>query len=316
MNYVFLDEIQHVDQFEKVVDSLFIKDNIDIYITGSNAYFISGELATLLTGRYVELSILPLSFKEYYEAVDNNANTKMEIYNQYITNSSFPYTVSLKDRSSILEYLHGIYNSIILNDVVARYKISDIMMLESVVQFLFDNIGNLLSTKKLAETMVSKGRKISDKTIEKYLDALTKSLIIYPVRRYNIAGKNLLTVLNKYYVADLGLRQLLLAKANQDQGHILENVVFLELIRRGYDVYIGYMKDGEIDFVAKNSEGITYFQVAATVLDKSTLDRELFPLTKLEDHYPKYLLTFDEIGAKADYNGIKQLNVLDWLLSK
>lgn len=187
MNYVFLDEIQHVDQFEKVVDSLFIKENVDIYITGSNAYFMSGELATLLTGRYVELSILPLSFKEYYEAVDNNSNTKMEIYNQYITNSSFPYTVSLKDRSSILEYLHGIYSTIILNDVVARYKISDVMMLESVVQFLFDNIGNLLSTKKLADTMVSKGRKISDKTIEKYLDALTKSLIIYPVRRYNIA---------------------------------------------------------------------------------------------------------------------------------
>lgn len=313
MNYIFLDEIQHVDQFEKVVDSLFIKDNIDIYITGSNAYFMSGELATLLTGRYVELSILPLSFKEYYEAIDNNANTKMEIYNQYITNSSFPYTVTLKDRNSILEYLHG---SIILNDVVARYKISDVMMLESVVQFIFDNIGNLLSTKKLTDTMVSKGRKISDKTIEKYLDALTKSLIIYPVKRFNIVGKNLLTVLNKYYVADLGLRQLLLAKANQDQGLILENVVFLELIRRGYDVYIGHMKDGEIDFVAKNSEGITYFQVATTVLDKSTLDRELFPFTKLEDHYPKYLLTFDEIAAKADYNGIKQLNVLDWLLSK
>lgn len=316
MNYVFLDEIQHVDQFEKVVDSLFIKENVDIYITGSNAYFMSGELATLLTGRYVELSILPLSFKEYYEAVDNNSSTKMEIYNQYITNSSFPYPVSLKDRSSILEYLHGIYNSIILNDVVARYKISDVMMLESVVQFLFDNIGNLLSTKKLADTMVSKGRKISDKTIEKYLDALTKSLIIYPVRRYNIAGKNLLTVLNKYYVADLGLRQLLLAKANQDQGHILENVVFLELIRRGYDVYIGHMKDGEIDFVAKNSDGISYFQVAATVLEQSTLDLELLPFTKLKDHYPKYLLTFDEIGAGTNHNGIKQLNVLDWLLSK
>lgn len=316
MNYVFLDEIQHVDQFEKVVDSLFIKENVDIYITGSNAYFMSGELATLLTGRYVELSILPLSFKEYYEAVDNNSSTKMEIYNQYITNSSFPYPVSLKDRSSILEYLHGIYNSIILNDVVARYKISDVMMLESVVQFLFDNIGNLLSTKKLADTMVSKGRKISDKTIEKYLDALTKSLIIYPVRRYNIAGKNLLTVLNKYYVADLGLRQLLLAKANQDQGHILENVVFLELIRRGYDVYIGHMKDGEIDFVAKNSDGISYFQVVATVLEQSTLDLELLPFTKLKDHYPKYLLTFDEIGAGTNHNGIKQLNVLDWLLSK
>lgn len=316
MNYVFLDEIQHVDQFEKVVDSLFIKENVDIYITGSNAYFMSGELATLLTGRYVELSILPLSFKEYYEAVDNNSNTKMEIYNQYITNSSFPYTVSLKDRSSILEYLHGIYNSIILNDVVARYKISDVMMLESVVQFLFDNIGNLLSTKKLADTMVSKGRKISDKTIEKYLDALTKSLIIYPVRRYNIAGKNLLTVLNKYYVADLGLRQLLLAKTNQDQGHILENIVYLELIRRGYDVYIGHMKQGEIDFVAKNSDGISYFQVAATVLEKNTLDRELFPFTKLDDNYPKYLLTFDEIGAGTDFNGIKQLNVLDWLISK
>lgn len=317
MNYIFLDEIQHVDQFEKVVDSLFIKENIDIYITGSNAYFMSGELATLLTGRYVELSILPLSFKEYYDAVASNSNTnKMEIYNQYLTNSSFPYTLTLKDRSSILEYLQGIYHSILLNDVVARYKINDVMMLESVVQFIFDNIGNLLSTKKLADTMVSKGRKISDKTIEKYLDALTKSLIIYPVQRYNIAGKNLLTVLNKYYVADLGLRQLLLAKANQDQGHILENVVFLELMRRGYDVYVGHMKQGEIDFVAKNTDGITYFQVAATVLEQSTLDRELLPFTKLEDHYPKYLLTLDEIGAGTNHNGIKQLNVLDWLLAK
>lgn len=315
MNYIFLDEIQHVQNFEKTVDSLFIKKNVDLYITGSNAYFMSGELATFLSGRYIELRMLPLSFSEY--CIGNTDNIPVsEKYKLYIENSSFPYVLNYNsNEKEIHDYLSGIYNTVLLKDIVARYSISDVMMLESVTRFIFDNIGSQLSTTKIAKTMTSAGRKIDPKTVEKYLKALLDSMMIYQAKRYNIKGKQYLKTLEKYYVVDIGLRYMLLGKRSTDVGHILENVVYLELIRRGYDVYVGQSGDAEVDFVAMNSEGIIYFQVSASVRDEKTLERELASLKKINDNYPKYVLTLDN-DPVADYDGIKRINALDWLLNK
>lgn len=315
MNYIFLDEIQHVQNFEKAVDSLFIKKNVDLYITGSNAYFMSGELATFLSGRYIELRMLPLSFSEY--CIGNTDNIPVsEKYKLYIENSSFPYVLNYNSNGKeIHDYLSGIYNTVLLKDIVARYSISDVMMLESVTRFIFDNIGSQLSTTKIANTMTSAGRKIDPKTVEKYLKALLDSMMIYQAKRYNIKGKQYLKTLEKYYVVDIGLRYMLLGKRSTDVGHILENVVYLELIRRGYDVYVGQSGDAEVDFVAMNSDGIIYFQVSASVRDEKTLERELASLKKINDNYPKYILTLDN-DPVADYDGIKRINALDWLLNK
>ena len=324
-NYIFLDEIQHVDKFEKVVDSLFIKENTDLYITGSNAYFMSSELATLLSGRYIELKMLPLSFKEYYQAkleyekMEQKENRILKIliqyYNEYIVNSSFPYTLQLdSDLKNIHEYLRGIYNSVLLKDIVARLKISDVMRLESVVKYIFDNIGNLTSLSKIGNTLTSMGRKTDTKTIEKYIRGLTDSLLVHEVSRYNIKGKEFLSTLSKYYVADLGLRQMILGNRNIDMGHILENVIYLELLRRKGNVYVGQFDKNEIDFVVINSNEIEYYQVALTVLDKNTLKRELNAFKNIKDNYPKYLITLDDVMVNTDYDGIKVVNALEWLL--
>ncbi len=313
MNYIFLDEIQHVEHYQKAVDSLFVKKNADVYITGSNAYFMSGELATLLSGRYVELKMLPLSFKEYASVFDKNIS-KEELYRNYVYNSSFPYTVELKDRKHIYAYLDGIYNTVVLNDIIARKRIQDPSMLKSVIKFMFDNIGNLCTIKKIADSMTSAGRKISNHTVENYLEAITDSLLMYRVGRYDIKGKEYLQLLDKYYVADIGLRYYLLGLSKADHGHILENIVYLELIRRGYQVYIGKIGNAEIDFVAQDYDGnIEYYQVAWTVRDEKTLERELTPLDSIRDHNPKYLLTMDN-DPPVSYNGIRQKYVLDWLL--
>ena len=321
MNYVFLDEIQHVDRYEKTVDSLFIDKNVDLYITGSNAYFMSGELATLLTGRYVELRMLPLSFAEYCEGLElynpGKLMTKAEKYASYLSESSMPYTLQIHGRQKdIREYLDGLYNSIMLNDIVKRLKVADVMKLESVAKFVFSSIGSLLSTSKIANTMTSGGRKIDQKTVEKYLRGLTESLIVYQANRYSIKGKQHLATLEKYYVADIGFRQFLLGAGKADQGHVLENMVYLELCRRGNEVYVGHLPDGEVDFVAQNGNGVTYYQVAATVLDETALRRELASFEKISDHNPKILLTLDEVGAGANHNGIWQMNALDWMLVK
>ena len=324
-NYIFLDEIQHVDKFEKVVDSLFIKENTDLYITGSNAYFMSSELATLLSGRYIELKMLPLSFKEYYQAkleyekLEQKENriskTLIQYYNEYIVNSSFPYTLQLdSDLKNIHEYLSGIYNSVLLKDIVARLKISDVMRLESVVKYIFDNIGNLTSLSKIANTLTSMGRKTDAKTIEKYIRGLTDSLLVHEVSRYNIKGREFLSTLSKYYVADLGLRQMILGNRNIDMGHILENIIYLELIRRKGNVYVGQFDKNEIDFVVINSNEIEYYQVALTVLDENTLKRELDAFKNIKDNYPKYLITLDDVMVNTDYDGIKVVNALEWLL--
>ena len=319
MNYVFFDEIQHVKNYEKAVGSLFVKKNADVYITGSNAYFMSGELATLLTGRYVELKMLPLSFAEYCCGLELYAPdvplTKMEKYASYVREGSFPYSLQLGGRQKdIDEYIAGIYNSIMLKDITARLRRSDVMMLENVTQFVFDNIGSLLSTNKIANTMTSVGRKIDQKTVEKYIKGLLSSLMVYQAKRYNIKGKQHLATLEKYYVADIGLRRHLIGSANTAYGHILENLVYLELLRRNNEVYVGHHPNGEVDFVTQNADGIAYYQVAATVLAEETLRRELSPLESIRDNHPKFLLTTDDIGAGTSRNGIRQLNALDWML--
>ncbi len=315
MNYIFLDEIQHVPNFEKAVDSLFIKKNTDVYITGSNAYFMSSELATLLSGRYVELKMLPLSFKEYVSAFDDNRSLE-DLYKDYVYNSSFPYTVELNSRRNIYAYLDGLFNTIVLNDIVQRKRINDPLMLKSVIKFMFDNIGNPCTAKKISDTMTSKGRKISNHTVENYLEGLTDSLLMYRVSRYDIKGKEHLQLLDKYYIADVGLRYYLLGTANADMGHILENVVYLELIRRGYRVYVGKNASAEVDFVAQDIDGNTeYYQVSWSVRDEQTLKRELGALESIPDHNPKYILTMDN-DPPVSYNGIRQKYVLEWLLGK
>ena len=326
-NYVFLDEIQNVDKFEKVVDSLFIKENIDLYITGSNAYFMSSELATLLSGRYIELKMLSLSFKEYYqtrleyENLDKKENkilkTLMQYYNEYIVNSSFPYTLQLNNNlKNIYEYLSGIYNSVLLKDIVARLKIADVMRLESVVKYIFDNIGNLTSISKIANTLTSMERKTDTKTIEKYIKGLIDGLLIYEVNRYNIKCKEFLSTLSKYYVSDLGLRQMILGNRNIDMGHILENIIYLELLRRKSNIYVGQFDKNEIDFVVINSNEVEYYQVALTVLDENTLKRKLATFKNIKDNYPKYLITLDDVLPNTDYEGIKVINALEWLLGE
>lgn len=315
MTYCFFDEIQNVKDFERVVDSLYIKPNVDIYITGSNAYMLSSELATLLSGRYAEIKMLPLSFKEYVEASGDERELARK-YRSYIETSSFPYVLDMKqDARVIREYLNGIYNTIVVKDITQRNKFPDTMMLESVLRFAYDNIGNILSTKKIADTMTSDGRKIDTKTVEKYLNALMESYMLYQCKRYNIKGKQYLKTLDKYYAVDMGMRKVLLGSKAMDAGHILENIVYLELLRRGYDVYIGKVDDLEIDFVAMDDKGMTYYQVSATVRDEKTLKRELASLQSINDHYPKILLTLDD-DPEMEYAGIRKINALDWLLEK
>ena len=312
MTYVFLDEIQNVPGFQEAVDSLHLRKDLDIYLTGSNAFLLSGELATLLSGRYVEIEMLPLSFREYVSST-GNADHLNEKYRQYLQLSSFPGALEFADNPKhIADYLQGVYNSVVLKDVVSRFKITDVMMLESIIRFAYDNIGSPLSTKSISNAMNADGRKIDVKTVERYLRALMDSFILYQAKRYNIKGKQHLKTLEKYYAVDIGLRWLLLGQSGTDVGHILENVVYLELLRRGYEVYVGKVDALEVDFVAMNREGNTYFQVSATVREPSTLARELAPLQKIGDHYPKLLLTLDD-DPDADYEGIHRINALRWL---
>lgn len=313
MNYIFLDEIQNVNEFQKVVDSLYIRDNVDIYITGSNAYLLSGEIATLLSGRYVEIKMLPLSFTEYISYFPDKTDINRR-YRDYLVNSSFPYALELKGNKALInDYLRGIYNTVVLKDIVARRNISDVFMLESVIRFMFDNIGSIVSIKKISDTMTSQGRKISTHTVENYLSALCDSYILNKVSRFDIKGKQYLKTGEKYYITDIGLRYMLLGTKVTDYGHILENVVYLELLRRGYEVFIGKVAQTEVDFIATKSGNTEYYQVALSVSNSQTLERELRPLDSISDHNPKYVLTMDEV-PEISYKGIKQINAIDWLL--
>ena len=313
--YVFIDEVQQCPMYEKAVDSLFIKDNVDVYVTGSNAYMLSGELATLLSGRYVEIRMLPLSFAEYLSFTDNTKDSAVKTaFNDYLKFGSFPYIAAhCRETNLARDYIDGIYNTILVKDVAKREGITDISVLESIVKFLSSNIGSPVSAKKISDTINSSGRKISVNTVERYMRALTDSFMFYKVDRFDIKGRQNLKTLGKYYIVDTGLRDLLVSGSAPDTGHLLENIVYLELIRRGYKVNIGKLAEKEIDFVARNMDGIEYYQVASTVLDSGTLSRELEPLHKIPDHHPKLLLTLDEFGAGGNHDGIRQYNVLDWL---
>lgn len=312
MTYIFFDEIQHVQDFPDIINSLNLKPTVDLYVTGSNAYMLSSEIATLLSGRYVEIAMLPLSFKEYVEGI-GGTNNLSQAYMEYVSKSSFPYTLELDAATEISDYLNAVYNTIVVKDIMSRNKLSDVMMLESVIRFAADNIGNILSTKRIADLMTADGRKIDQKTVEKYLSTLCESFFLYEVKRYNIKGKQLLKTLGKYYLVDIGLRRMLLGSRFFDAGRILENIVYLELLHRQKKVYIGKMNNLEVDFVAMDENDITYYQVAATVRDENTLKRELSSLQQINDQYPKYILTLDE-DPMADYNGIKRINALRWMM--
>lgn len=315
MNYIFIDEVQKCVGFEKAVDSLFIKKNCDVYITGSNAYLLSGELATLLSGRYIRIDMLPFSFKEYYEATKESGKSKQELFDAYLRYGSFPYVAYLEnDEKIISQYIEGVYNTILIKDVATREKINDITVLENILKTVASSIGSPISTKKISDTLVSSGRKISPNTVESYLRALADSYILYNAARYDIKGRQFLKTLGKYYFVDTGIRNHIISQSAKDLGHLLENVVYLELLRRKNRVNIGKLAEKEVDFVATNMNEVEYYQVCASVLDEKTLERELAPLKEIKDNYPKILLTLDDIGNGANYEGIRQINVIDWLL--
>ncbi len=312
-NYIFIDEVQNCKEFERAVDSLFIQKNTDVYITGSNAYLLSGELATLLSGRYVTISMLPFSFKEYSSV--HTDKTVEENFATFVQQGAFPYVTEIQhDELLWRNYIDGIYNTILVKDIAMREENTDIPLLESIVKILISSIGSPVSGLKIANTLQSSGRKISNTTVEKYLKALTDSYLFYKVDRYDVKGRNFLKTLGKYYMVDTGFRPLLVANSSQDFGHMIENIVYLELLRRGYKVSIGKVGEYEVDFVATLFDTVLYVQVAATVLDENTLERELRPLQKIDDNHPKIILTLDRIGANSNYAGIKQLNLIDWLL--
>lgn len=321
MTYIFLDEIQKVMSFEKAVDSLYVKDNIDIYITGSNAYMLSGELATLLTGRYVEISMLPLSFREYTQATGMQTE---QAFSEYMKSGALPY-IAVMDRTDekVDVYLEGIYNTVIVRDIEERQarkerdagkrKITDIALLKTIARYLASVIGSPVSVKSITDYLVSSGRKVSPNTVSDYVEALTESFVFYSAERFDIVGKQLLKVNKKMYMVDLGLRNHILPRKYYDLGFSVENIVFFELIRRGNRVAVGKYGSAEVDFVARRQDVITYYQVTADMTAKETFEREMRPLRSIHDNYEKIVLTLDRFST-GNYDGIKVVNVVDWLL--
>ncbi len=306
--YIFLDEVQLVPDFQRAVLSLFEHRDVDLYLTGSNAALLSGEMATLLSGRYIEIAMLPLSFAEFWSF---RQGERAAAWQEYFRYGGFPYVPYIQDRTVRLDYLAGLYNTVLLKDVIARRNVQNVMRLEDMVRFLIDSIGSLVSAKKIADTLTSSGRKTTAATVEQDLAALRDAYILYPCGRYDIRGKQHLKSLQKYYVVDMGLRHLLLGEKNRDIGHTLENIVYLELLRRGFRVSVGKIDRREIDFVAEKDGQRRYYQVAATVLDPDTFRRELLPLQEVRDNYPKQILTLDTMPLGE--GGIDQENVVDWL---
>ena len=315
-NYIFLDEIQQVPQFEKVVDSLYIRENVDLYLTGSNAYFLSGELATLLSGRYVQLDMLPLSFKEYVSGLTENEHSLPAKYASYVKDSAFPFALSIQGKEkNVQEYLAGIYNTILIKDTLTRLRSGNPAILESIMKYITANVGSLISPSKIANALTSSGRKTDNKTVERYVGGLTDSLLLYKADRFDVRGKEILKTNAKYYLVDPAFRRLLMNDTGRDTGHILENIIYLELLRRGNKVFVGQLPGGEIDFVCENEEGFSYYQVALSTLDEQVLERELAPLYAVNDQYPQYLLTLDEITPTASYDGIRKMNALEWMMT-
>jgi predicted AAA+ superfamily ATPase len=309
--YIFIDEIQNCKNYEKAVSSLYLKKNLDIYLTGSNAYILSGELATKLTARYIEIDMLPLSFEEYSEVV--KTPDKRERFNQYMNMGAFPYATRFMDNSlAHSQYLEGIYNTVLVKDVMTNKNLKDITLIKSIAGFLAGNVGSPVSAKKIADTLSSGGRPTSSATVDTYLEALCDAYLFYKVSRYDIKGKMHLKSESKYYICDTGLRNMILGTKNKDIGHQMENIVFLELLRRGYTINIGKSGRGtEVDFVAVRDRKTEYYQVSASVLDENTLKRELAPFEQIKDNYPKYLITLDDFSG--DNEGIQQVNLIDWL---
>lgn len=313
---MFLDEVQVIPSFEKLIDALFVKSDIDIYVTGSNAYLLSSELGTLLSGRYIAINMQPFSFSEYSAVFPKVSNTDW-LFRQYMNNSTFPQAVNLQKNvpDAVNGYLKSLYDTVIVKDIVQRHHLRKFDTLQHVVDFLFDSVGSVVSPNNIAEKLRKYStEKLSHNTVQKYLRFFTESYLVYPVRLYNIKGKRLLESNYKYYVVDLGLRNILQNNTPfTDLGHKLENVVFFELLRRGGDVFVGRSQNGEVDFVVQKPGNVTeYYQVAYTVNDEKTLFRELSSLRKIKDSYPKYLLTMDFDNANID--GVQKINVIDWLL--
>ena len=321
--YIFLDEIQKVPSFEKVVDSLYVKPDVDIYITGSNAYMLSGDLATLLTGRYVEIKMLPLSFKEFLEITGMDPDRGLA---DYMRDGGLPYiAVMERTHEKIEAYLEGIYNTVIVKDIEDRQarkennpdkrKITDIFLLKTIAKYLASVAGNPVSIRSITDYLTSNGRKVSPNTVSDYVEALTESFIFYPVERFDIVGKQLLKANRKLYIVDLGLRNHILPRMHYDLGFSLENIVYFELLRRGYRVTIGKVGNTEVDFVAEKQGAYTYFQVTADMTAKETFDREIEPLTRIRDNYEKIILTGERLTV-GNYSGIQVKNLSDWLLGK
>lgn len=323
MTYIFLDEVQKVADFEKVVDSLYVKPDVDIYITGSNAYMLSGDLATLLTGRYVEMKMLPLSLKEFMTITQIDEERS---FAEYLKCGGLPYVARMDRTTEKVEtYLEGIYNTVIVKDIEDRQtrketeqskrKITDIALLKSIAKYLASVVGSPVSIRSITDYLISSGRKVSPNTVDDYVDALTESFVFYPAERFDIVGKQLLKVNKKFYIVDLGLRNHILPRQNYDLGFSLENVVYFELLRRGYKVMIGKLGNTEVDFVAEKQGEYTYYQVTADMTAQETFDRELRSLTLIRDNYEKVVLTADRLTV-GNYNGIRVKNLIDWLLRK
>lgn len=315
--YVFLDEVQRVDGFEEVVDSLFVKDGVDVYITGSNAKFLSSEIATLLTGRYVEINVLPLSFKEYYDYFKDSGKDKREIFNDYITYGALPGIFMFENGSAEQrEYLQSVYKTILEKDVLKRNTLASKQLVENILSYLVYNIGCLTSTKRITDTLNSNGTKVSYNTVDSYFETLQDCFFVYKADRYDLVGKEYLKLINKYYVTDFGFKYYILNNKAIELSQILENLVFLELQRRRFKVATGKVAEKEVDFIVKDGRGlIEYIQVAVTVADEEKLKQELRPFMEIRDNYPKYLITLDDVFVR-DHDGITTINALDFLLGK
>ena len=321
-SYIFLDEIQEVPSFEKVVDSLYIRERVDIYLTGSNAYMLSSELATLLSGRYIEIRMLPLSFREYRTVT---GMAKEDVFAEFMKTGGIPY-VAVMDRTDekIDQYLEGIYNTVIVKDIEQRQerreaegrgrKVTDITLLKTIARYLASVIGSPVSMKSITDYLISSGRKVSQNTVSDYVEALMESFVFYPVERFDIVGKQLLKINQKFYMVDMGIRNHILPRKRYDLGFTIENVVYLELARRGYKVNIGKYGSTEVDFVTQKDGVITYYQVTADMTAEETFEREMRPLRSIQDNYEKIVLTLDRFSL-GNYEGIKVVNVIDWLLT-
>ena len=312
--YIFLDEVQRVPKFEKVVDSLFVKDNVDLYITGSNAKFLSSEIATLLTGRYVEINVLPLSFREYADHFAANGKDRRALFMDYITYGALPGMFMFDAGSAEQrEYVESVYKTILEKDVLKRNSAASRQLVESLLSYLVYNIGCLTSAKRISDTLNSNGTKVSYNTVNSYIETLQDCFFIYKADRYDIVGKEYLKLINKYYVTDFGFKYYILNNKTVELSQILENLVFLELKRRRFKIATGKIAEKEVDFIVKDAnDGLIYIQVAVTVMDEAKLEQELRPFREIGDNYPKYIITLDDLFVK-DHDGIKTVNALDFL---